>query len=279
MIRSNWLRMLGCCPAVLVAACGNILPPPPAPLFAIPLEIEGRPVGDAIIDTGGGFEILLRRDFGLSIVDTVDVLVFGGRESVALTEGFSYTAGGFHGFAEGAIVGISSCDCNGVGIAFFRKTGMVAAIAFSESSAAVKALPPRGGIDLPFRSPPANLKGFISSFIDVEIDLGTATQTVRALLDTGASETLVKRKLVPAGSEQIFGRVRLEITHDRLGTVSVSAALFDNDDLPDVILGIDMMRAWGDRWYFHYTPDGGNVTVFPYTDPPMMDGSIAARGQ
>ncbi len=271
--------MLGCYPAVLAAACGDILPPPPAPLFAIPLEIEGRPVGDAIIDTGGGFEILLRSDFGLNVVDSVDVLVFGGRESVAFTESFSYTAGGFHGFAEGAIVGISSCDCNGVGIVFFRKTGMVAAIAFSEPSAALTTLPPRGGIALPFRSPPANREGVISSFIDVKIDLGTATQTVRALLDTGAAETLLKRDLFTAAPDPIFGRVRLEITHDRLGTVSVSAALFDNDDLPDVILGIDMMRAWGDRWYFHYTPDGGNVTVFPYTDPPIMDGSIAAKGQ
>ncbi|MCH7925900.1 MAG: hypothetical protein IIC51_10245, partial [Planctomycetes bacterium] len=58
----------------------------------------------------------------------------------------------------------------------------------------------------------------------------------------------------------------------------VSAALFSNDDLPDLILGIDVMRAWGDRWYFRYTPNGGIVTVFPYADPPIIDESIAAKG-
>lgn len=278
MFRSNWFRMLGCCPAVLAAGCGDLLPPPPAPLFAVPLEIEGRPVGDAIIDTGGGFEILLRNEFGLRVVDFVDVLVFGGRESVALTEGFSYSAGGFRGFADGAIVGISSCDCNGLGIVFFRKTGVVAAIAFSEPSAALTTATPPGGMDLPFQASPANLQGFNSSFIDVEIGLGGTTQTVRALLDTGAAETLLKRKLVPGGSDPLFGRPRLEVTHDRLGTVSVSVALFDNDDLPDLILGIDVMRAWGDRWYFRYTPNGGIVTVFPYADPPIIDESIAAKG-
>ena len=277
MFRSNWFRMLGCCPAILAAGCGDLLPPPPAPLFAVPLEVEGRPVGDAIIDTGGGFEILLRREFGLTVVDSVDVLVFGGRESVALTEGFSYSAGGFRGFADGAIVGISSCDCNGIGIVFFRKTGVVAAIAFSEPSATFTTSTPPGGINLPFRAAPANLEGFNSSFIDVEVDLGAATHTVRALLDTGAAETLLKRDLFAGAPDPLFGRPRIEVTHDRLGTVSVSAAFFDNDDLPDLILGIDMMRAWGDRWYFHYTPNGGMATVFPYADPPIIDRSIAAK--
>ena len=278
MFRSNWFRILGCYPAVLAAGCGDLLPPPPSPLFAVPLEIEGRPVGNAIIDTGGGFEILLRNQFGLRIVDTVDVLVFGGRESVALTESFSYSAGGFRGFANGAIVGISTCDCNGVGIVFFRKTGVVSAIAFAEASAAFTTSTPPGGVALPFADPPANLEDFNSSFIDVEMNLGSTLQTVRALLDTGAAETLLKRNLVPGGSAPIFGRVRLDIAHDRLGTVSVSAALFDNDDLPDLILGIDVMRAWGDRWYFHYTPDGGIVTVFPYADPPIIDETVAAKG-
>ena len=279
MFKLNWFRVLGCYLAVLAAGCGDLLPPPPAPLFAVPLEIEGRPVGDAIIDTGGGFEILLRDDFGLTVVDSIDVLVFGGRESVALTEGFSYSAGGFHGFADGAIVGISSCDCNGLGIVFFRKTGVVAAIAFSDPSAAFTMSAPPGGIELPFRAPPASLEGFNSSFIDVEVDLGGRTQTVRALLDTGAAETLLKRTTFDGTPDPLFGRTRLEVTHDRLGTVSVSAAIFDNDDLPDLILGIDMMRAWGNRWYFHYTPNGGIVTVFPYADPPMIDESIAAKGQ
>ena len=117
------------------------------------------------------------------------------------------------------------------------------------------------------------------AFIDVEVDLGGRTQTVRALLDTGAAETLLKRTTFDGTPVPLFGRTRLEVTHDRLGTVSVSAAIFDNDDLPDLILGIDMMRAWGNRWYFHYTPNGGIVTVFPYADPPMMDESIAAKGQ
>ena len=279
MFRSNWFRILGFYPAVLASGCGDLLPPPPAPLFAVPLEIEGRPVGDAIIDTGGGFEILLRDEFGLKVVDSVDVLVFGGRESVALTEGFSFTAGGFHGFADGAIVGISSCDCNGVGIVFFRKTGLVAAIAFSEPAASFTTSAPPGGIDLPFRSPPAYLEGFSSAFIDVDVDLGGTTLTVRALLDTGAAETLLKRNMFDGAPDPLFGRTRLEVTHDRLGTVSVSAAFFDNDDLPDLILGIDMMRAWGDRWYFHYTPNGGIVTVFPYPDPTMIDESIRIKGQ
>ena len=65
----------------------------PAPLFEVPLVVEGIDVGPAIVDTGGGYEVMLKDPFGLDVVDLIDVLAFGGREEVGLTGPFSYEVG------------------------------------------------------------------------------------------------------------------------------------------------------------------------------------------
>ncbi len=88
--RKRWM----CASLMIAAGCADVLPPAQAPLFLVPLSIEGQSVGNAIIDTGGVYEVLLRDEFHLTVVGDVEVLVFGGRESVRLTEGFSYAVGG-----------------------------------------------------------------------------------------------------------------------------------------------------------------------------------------
>ena len=44
-------------------------------------------------------------------------------------------------------------------------------------------------------------------------------------------------------------------------SVSLSVRLSDNNNLPDMILGTDIMRKWADRWYFSFRSHGGSVTV------------------
>jgi len=257
--------------------CTDVLPPVPSPLFVVPLEIEGRSVGQAIIDTGGEYEVLLRDAFDLQIAGNVEVLVFGGRESVRYTEGFPYSVAGFEAFADGAIVGISSCDCNGIGVHFFRKTGAVVALAFSQSTASFVSAAPQGGIVIPFQGPPAFLNDFRSSFLEVQVESNGGTRTVRALLDTGSTQTLLKRGVFDLTPDPVLGRLRINLARDELGIVSVSAALFDNDELPDLIIGTDVMRAWGDRWFFHFAPHGGSMTVFPNEESGTDDGQVFAK--
>ena len=72
-------------------------------------------------------ELLADALMRLKVVDSTEVLAFGGTESVDVTESFDYTAGGWQTHAEAAIVGVSVCECNGLGFHFFRKTGAVLA--------------------------------------------------------------------------------------------------------------------------------------------------------
>ena len=251
----------------LVAGCGDIFPPGQAPLFAVPLTIDGQPVGDAIIDTGGAYEVLLRETFGLRVIDTVDVLVFGGYEQVDLTEGFSYAVGGFQTEANGAIVGISSCDCNGLGIGFFRQTGAVLGLRFSDPGAVFLATVPEEGTRLAFAPPPPGLTTFQGAFIEVEVTADGDRRALLGLLDTGTSDTLLRRGLVGDPGPAWLNWDRVTVKNGELGTITLNAALFDTPGLPDMILGTDLMRAWGDRWYFSFTPTGGTVTVVPANEP------------
>ncbi len=217
----------------------------------------------AIIDTGGGYEVMLRERFGLKVIDIVEVLAFGGKELVELTEGFAYEAGGVRAVADAALVGLSVCDCNGLGFHFLRKTGVVLGLDFSEESATFQATLPDGGILLPFTSPPAMMDGFDSAFVEVDVGADGVVRTVLGLLDTGTNRTVMRRGLVGSPSTLAPNHVDITIQQEDLGTVAARVALFDTSGLPDLIIGTDVMRAWGERWYFFFGPRGGAVTIFP----------------
>ncbi len=270
---------------VLAGGCGDPLAGQPAGLFSVPLEVNGEAVGEAVIDTGGGYEVMLREPFGLAIVGTAEVLAFGGKELVQVTEQFPYSAGGTGATADFAIVGLSICDCNGLGYHFFRKTGIVLGVDFSVPVATFHATVPQGAsgpgdeeecedhlcthrVTLPFEPPPPFLANLDSAFIEVEVAAGGETATVLGLLDTGAAVTMMRRGLLGGQRSSLpypapLNPNRLEVTieHPRLGTVAALVGLFDTQGLPDVILGTDVMRAWGERWYFSFAPNAGAVTV------------------
>ena len=264
---------------ILPGGCGAFTENNPAPMFAVPLIVEGKSVGSAIIDTGGGYEVMLRDAFGLEVTGRVEVLAFGGREVVDVTEGFAYSAGGVDAVAEAALIGVSVCDCNGLGVDFLRKTGVVLAVDFPERSAAFLRSVPTGGQTLDFAMPPSQLAGFDSAFVEVRVSAGRTSRTVRGLVDTGSAETVMRRGLV--GSPSLFSphRMTVRITHDDLGSVTLDVGMFDTPGLPSIILGTDAMRAWAGRWYFSYAPEGGTVTVFPdsVAMPPLATEPAAAR--
>ena len=76
----------------------------------------------------------------------------------------------------------------------------------------------------------------------------------RGLLDALESSLSYQSPLNP-------DRFEVMIEHASLGTVRALVGLFDTQGLPDIILGTDVMRAWGERWYFSFAPDAGTVTV------------------
>jgi len=230
--------------------------------------VEGAPVGHAVIDTGGGYEILLREAFGLSLVDTVEVLAFGGKETVALTEPFIYSVSGMEATADFALVGLSVCDCNGVGFRFFRKTGTVLALDFPAGRADFASAAPQGGVSLAFEPPPPNLLDFDSAFIVVEVQSGERSQSVLGLLDTGTNASVMRRDLFVDGASAASDRLNVRIGRGELGVVAAQVSLFDTAGLPDLIIGTDIMRAWSDRWFFTFAPRGGHVTVFPFREEP-----------
>jgi hypothetical protein len=227
------------------------------------LSIDGNAVEPAIIDTGGGYELMLRDAYDLRLVDVTEVVAFGGREVVGVTEGFPYSVGGWSTQADAAIVGLSVCDCNGIGFHFFRKTGAVLSVDYGSATAAFLASAPTGGVEIAFSDPPESLPTFDGAFVEVDVESGGEYRDVLALLDTGANTSVMRRGLVGESSVLQGGRVSVLITHARLGTVSASLNLFDTEGLPDLIIGTDIMRAWSDRWYFSFEPRGGSVTVVP----------------
>lgn len=261
---------LGVCAA---SGCGNVLSLQGAPLFNVPLRINGKPIGPGIIDTGGGYELMLRDTFGLDVAGTAEVLAFGGREQVRVTEGFRYTAGGWEAEAESALVGLSVCDCNGLGYHFFRKTGAVLVLDFPSRTAAFVAVVPASGVIIPFERPPNHLLDFEAAFIRVRVATDGDETQVLGVLDTGTNVTVLRRGLVAASARA--DRLAVRITEERLGSTSVRARLFDTADLPDVILGTDVMREWSDRWYFSFADGGGSVTAFPEAGKPT---SAAGKG-
>ena len=256
--------LVGCAVSWCLAAaagCGDVLPRSFAPLFAMPLHVDDEPVGDAIVDTGGGFEVMLKDPFGLEVIDTTSVLAYSGHKLVDVTEPFAYSAGGYDATARAAIVGLALCDCNGLGFVFFRKTGAVLAMDFDALTVDFVSRPPDGGVGIPFAAAPQHLPGFDTSFVEVDIATNGETRRIVALLDTGSTITVMRRGLVGSPSPLTPNYQSVTIDHETLGRIEIPVSLFDTEGLPDVILGTDSMRAWGDRWYFSFAPVGGTITV------------------
>jgi hypothetical protein len=226
--------------------------------------VDGDDVGDAIVDTGGAYEVILRNHFGLAVVDTVQVLGFYGPEHVAVTEPFPYSAGGVSATAEFALVGLSACDCNGLGFRFFRKTQTVLELDFTTMLAAHRSSAPADGATIVFAVPPPGLDTFDSAFLEVDVRAEGGARRLLALLDTGSNATVLRRGIFSDPS----GAVRKDVVIEReeWGTVAVAATLFDTSGLPDIILGTDVMRAWSDRWAFTFAEQGGTVTAYPRYD-------------
>jgi len=264
---------------VALSGCGPVPATAPPGLFTVPLKVEGQNVGPAILDTGGGFEVMLREPYGLEVVDEIEILAFAGTRNVELTEPFDYVAGGIGAQAGGAIIGAAICDCNGLGFEFFRKTGLTLALDFSGLQAGFVSQPPSIEPVIDFAEPPEGLVDFQAPFVTVTIESGGDAVQVIGLLDTGAQQTVMKRGLVGAPSMLGADRQRVLVTQEQLGTISASVALFDGDELPDIILGLDFMRVWGQQWYFTFAPDSGTVSVVTAREPeePADDGLAQAK--
>ncbi len=246
----------------LLCGCGLDQPSDPEFLFSVPLAVNGQPVADAFIDTGGGYELLIASDLGLQVAGEVDVLAFGGKETVSLSAPFAYSVNGFETISTGALIGLSTCDCNGIGFHFFRRTGLILELDYSRRLADFVLAPPFiHDLAIPFAAPPESLPGFESAFIEVTISSGGASRSVRGLLDTGANVTVLRAGLLGQPDFFTTDRQTLVLTHDQLGSVSVTAGLFSTEGLPDLIIGVDVMREWADRWYFDFTPGGGYAIV------------------
>ncbi len=253
--------------------CGAFAPPQYAPLFTTPLTVDGVDVGEAIVDTGGAYEVILRDDFGLKVVDTVEVLGFSGPEEVPVTEPFPYSAGGVFAHADFALIGLSACDCNGVGFRFFRKTGTVLGLDFTTMRAEYSQDTPPHGRDIEFATPPPELDGFDSAFIEVDVTYSGETKRLLGLLDTGTNGTVLRRGIFTPSGPVFANRLTIKVGREELGVVSLPATLFDTEGLPDIILGTDIMGVWSDGWYFTFAPEGGMVTVVPRaeTSSPVHD--------
>lgn len=258
------------CLALVVTGCGNTptLPARPAPLFSIPVSVNDEPVGRAVIDTGGGYDLMLADGLGLEIVETVEILVFHGIVTAGVTESFRYAAGGFETTADRALVGVDLCDCNGLGFFFLRKTGAVLGIDFARGEATLTTSPPTDGVYMPFAAPPPQMSNFDTSFMEVELSDGDgATVTVTALVDTGSNTTLMRRGIVGPAEVSDGSRVEVFISRPELGTVAARIGVFDTPGLPDLLIGTDVMRAWSNEWHFLYRSEGGFIRAVPRSLP------------
>jgi len=257
-----------------VAGCGNTLtlPAPAAPLFTIPVSVNDQPVGPAIVDTGGGYDLMLADRLGLTVVETVEILVFHGITTAGVTEPFRYAAGGFETTADTALVNVDLCDCNAVGFFFLRKTGAVLGLDFTSGEATLTARSPTGGSYVPFAAPPPQMSDFDTSFMEVELSDGDGhTVTVTALVDTGSNTTLMRRGIVGPAAGANGDRVDVFVSRPELGTVAARIGSYETPGLPDLIIGTDVMRVWSHSWHFLYSPYGGFIRTVPRSLPDQNE--------
>ncbi|MCC7291109.1 MAG: hypothetical protein IT449_03490 [Phycisphaerales bacterium] len=274
-------RILASCgfllPLGLLGGCGNVLPPAPAHLFYLPLEIEGRPTDPAFIDTGGEFEVLLKDAHGLAIRDEIDILAFTGTERVPLTEPFSYRVGDIELQTQGAIVGLSACVCNGVGLAFLKKSNRVLHFDFPAKTASLVDSVPVEAAVVPLSRPTGRLATFQGIFAEVEVTGPDGVSVLHGLLDSGATRTVLRSGLVGAGDAVNADQMEITIGSDYLGTARLTAALFDTEGLPDLIIGTDLMGAWADHWYMNFD-DASGVMWVSWSGADSSGGGSVANG-
>ncbi len=238
------------------AGCGEPVVPR-GRQFALPLMIEGRLVGSALIDTGAESELILQQPYGLEVVSSVPVILFDGSTIVPVTAPFSYTLAGIDMTSPGAIVRSSACGCDAVGADFFRRSGRVAMIDYRTGATALVGAIPHDGYEVPL-APGVNPTSqfFNSARVSIQVN---GDRFVDAILDTGANVSAIRTGLARSQA----GTVRL--THHVLGTISVPASQllpFNTPGLPDLILGTDTMPLWGNVWYFAFGPQSGRAVVF-----------------
>jgi len=256
--------------AAVVGCDGVLVPPTPDNLFTATVVANGTPVESAIVDTGGGFDLILsdRIDLGVNVVDTIDILAFSGVTRADLTEPFVYSVEGFETVANQALVGLDICDCNALGFFFLRKTGAVLGVSFLDGRASFLEAAPRGRAVIPFATPPATLPAFDTSFMTVEVaPEGGSRVELTALVDTGSNVTSLRRGLVGETGSLTANRTNVFITRGELGTVRARVLLFDSNAVPDLVIGTDVMRAWSDEWHFEYDARGGRIYASPRGQP------------
>lgn len=253
------------CLVVSCAGCGLELSPG-ASLFFLPIEVNGQDVGMGIVDTGGAYELMLNEPFGLRVTGMAEVLVFSGPATVGITEPFRAVVGDTPLEIDNAIVGLDLCECNGVGFLFLRKSQRLLNLDFRTRRAWLSPADetPPNLAEFRFLTPPAGLSTFDTAFIEVTVAGGDRARPVLGLLDTGTTTTLMRRGLVPGAAGAIDPDAQtVRITSDMLGTVQAQVRLIETEGLPDLIIGVDVMRAWSDEWSFRYDVVGGAVFASP----------------
>ena len=276
-----WLIITGLILGALLSGCGQEAPSGWPDYLKVSLDVAGQQVEPALIDTGGGYELLLREPYGLKLVGTGQIIAFTGAEIVGVTEPFAYAAGGVEAVAGFALVGSSICDCNALGFEFFRRSGIILEVDFPAEKATLhESLPPEG-ITIPFSERPEALSGFDGALVELEVTTSGQTRSLIGVLDTGAPNSVLSEGAFPNARTGLTGRLAADLTHDQLGTVRVNLPLFDNPDLPELIVGLDVMRLWADVWFFRFDEVGGSVTVIlrregQPSEPDATDAGILA---
>ncbi|HEY3243326.1 MAG TPA: hypothetical protein VGM03_08245 [Phycisphaerae bacterium] len=257
---------------LLVLAGCNQTVAPRGPQFNLPLTIEGRSAGNALVDTGAEGELILADSYGLPVVGSVPIILFSGAMEAGLTAPFTYTVAGVQLRTSGAIVRDSNCACDALGTGFFRRAGTCVRLDYRDGSAALVDRIPDGGIEVPLAPSLNNSGPFTSAHIPVQINELTFAD---AILDTGANVTAVRALLMPPGSADTY----LRLSHYVLGALSVPQArvlTYETEGLPDVIIGTDLMRAWGSVWYFSFSESGGRAATFR-TSPTASDSALSGQ--
>lgn len=264
-----------------VAACAGcgLDVSPGSSLFFLPIEVDGQNVGSGIVDTGGAYELMLNEPFGLRVTGSAEVLVFSGPATVGITEPFRAIVDGAAFEIDNAIVGLDLCECNGVGFLLLRKSQRLLNLDFPSQRAWLS--PTEEGrpslSEFPFLPPPAGFSTFDTAFIEVTVTGTEGSRSLLGLLDTGTTTTLMRRGIVTGAGNSIDANAQtVRIGADGLGTVQAQVRLIETEGLPDLIIGVDVMRAWSDEWAFRYDAVGGAVFAAPRADATASVSAAAS---
>jgi hypothetical protein len=222
--------------------------------FYLPLEVDGRPAGAALVDTGSEPPIILGSDFGLRSVDVAERCLVTGCDQVVVSEPFLFSIAGIPMGTKGAIIDPEAGSL--IGTSFFRLTQTVLKVDFVSGEAkVVRALPP-GDSSIFFFPPDNHLRRPDAVWLEVEAKTDSESKRIWAIVDTGAPRTVVQ--------DLALGDVLREISHPDLGTVRLDVEPLGHgrDEFPAIIIGTDVMAAWGDVWYLGFGDGGGLISIY-----------------